>query len=167
LVAIASTNESASLRHILNGDNWALRFAGTFPEAQAALGATPFGVVICGGRFEDGHGWKDILNGIHQMVNPPQLIVAHRLADEALWAEVLNLGCYDLLVTPFDAEEVRRIVHMAWGSWERSVEQVPARPRPSGSEDRAAFDRSAFGRKLADGGLPKWQPGGVQNWQEQ
>jgi hypothetical protein len=32
---------------------------------------------------------------------PPQLIVADRLARDGLWAEVLNLGCYDLLMTPF------------------------------------------------------------------
>lgn len=44
----------------------------------------------------------------------PQLIVADRLADEALWAEVLNLGRYDVPVMPFAHEEVLRVISMAW-----------------------------------------------------
>ena len=51
---------------------------------------------------------------------PPQLIVADRLADDALWAEVLNLGGYDLLMTPFEPEEVLRVVSMAWDFRERA-----------------------------------------------
>ena len=45
------------------------------------------------------------------------LIVTDRLADERLWAEVLNLGGYDLLLKPFDPEEVLRVVNSAWTSW--------------------------------------------------
>jgi hypothetical protein len=61
---------------------------------------------------------------------PPQLIVADRLADELLWAEVLNLGCYDLLTTPFAAEEVLRVVPMAWDFWKRQVERTTVKPKP-------------------------------------
>jgi DNA-binding response OmpR family regulator len=44
---------------------------------------------------------------------PPPLIVSDRLADERLWAEVLNLGAYDLLAMPFDAKEVLHAVSAA------------------------------------------------------
>ena len=44
---------------------------------------------------------------------PPMFIVTSRLADDALWAEVLNVGGYDLLLKPFRAEEVIRMVHVA------------------------------------------------------
>lgn len=36
-----------------------------------------------------------------------------RLADEALWVEILNLGGYNLLVKPFHSDEVIRTVHGA------------------------------------------------------
>ncbi len=49
----------------------------------------------------------------------PNLIVTSRLADEGLWAEVLNLGGYDVLAQPFDAEEVYRVVFLAWDEWKR------------------------------------------------
>jgi len=36
----------------------------------------------------------------------PLLIVSSRNADERLWAEVLNLGGFDVIATPFDSFEV-------------------------------------------------------------
>jgi DNA-binding response OmpR family regulator len=128
---------------------WALDFAWTFADAEAALRTASFGVVICGGLFEDGHGWKDILNEIRRKPVPPQLIVADRLADEALWAEVLNLGCYDLLITPFEAEEVRRVVPMAWGLWQRALEptatpsKAPGTAKPPGRHSRPSWASGA------------------------
>jgi|SRR5581483_5596052 len=124
LVALDSREEVAALQRILYGEDWRLQFAGAFPETEAALRASPFGIVICSRRYQDGHGWKDLLQGIQGMSIPPQLIVADRLADEALWAEVLNLGGYDLLMTPFEPEEVRRVVSMAWDSRERELERA-------------------------------------------
>jgi Protein of unknown function (DUF2934) len=52
------------------------------------------------------------------MENPPPLIVADCLADERLWAEVLNLGGYDLLAKPFDANGVLQVVSAACRRWE-------------------------------------------------
>jgi hypothetical protein len=56
---------------------------------------------------------------------PPELIVADRLADSALWAEVMNLGSYDLLITPFEAAEVLRVVSMACEFRRRQTESAP------------------------------------------
>ena len=42
------------------------------------------------------------------------LIVTSRLADASLWAEVLNLGGYDLLAKPFNRQEVRHVLTSAW-----------------------------------------------------
>jgi DNA-binding response OmpR family regulator len=40
-------------------------------------------------------------------------VVVSRNADERLWAEVLNLGGYDLLLKPYNANEVRRTIRGA------------------------------------------------------
>lgn len=135
LAALASHDECASLQRILSRTDWVLRFAPTFADAEAELRASSFGVVICAGRFGDGRCWKDVLNAIQRMPIPPQLIVADRLADDALWSEVLNLGCYDLLMTPFEAEEVRRVVPMAWDFWQRELGRAAPRPRPPKSAE--------------------------------
>jgi DNA-binding response OmpR family regulator len=47
----------------------------------------------------------------------PLLLVTSRHADENLWAEVLNLGGYDVLLKPFDGAEVTRVVAMARRQW--------------------------------------------------
>jgi len=41
------------------------------------------------------------------------LVVTSKFPDESLWAEVLNLGGYDVLAQPFDREEVTRVVRSA------------------------------------------------------
>jgi DNA-binding response OmpR family regulator len=64
-------------------------------------------------EFPDGLGWKRLLDEVQNMVGLQPVIVASRLGDDCLWAEVLNLGAYDLLMKPFDGEETVRVVAMA------------------------------------------------------
>jgi len=71
-------------------------------------------VVICERDLQDGD-WKDVLGISLCLRNPPPLIVTSRLADNHLWAEVLNLGGYDVLAKPLDTHEVDRVVTLAWG----------------------------------------------------
>jgi DNA-binding response OmpR family regulator len=72
-------------------------------------------VVICGCALPDGD-WRGMLDEVAAMPKPPSLIVSSRLADERLWAEVLNLGGYDVLLTPFDENEVFWVAYFAWRS---------------------------------------------------
>jgi DNA-binding NtrC family response regulator len=97
--------DRALLTSIFAGSHWKLRFTRTLSQTQTALGRSPWGVVISESCLSEGHCWKDLLLDLQKMEHPP-LIVAGRLADERLWVEVLNLGAYDLLATPFDANEV-------------------------------------------------------------
>jgi len=43
----------------------------------------------------------------------PKFVVASQRADGRLWAEVLNLGGYDLLMKPLDADEVAWLAESA------------------------------------------------------
>ncbi len=58
---------------------------------------------------------------------PTAVIVASRLADEHLWVEVLNLGGHDVLLTPFDRNELFRVLFLAWMASRREAERTPAR----------------------------------------
>jgi DNA-binding response OmpR family regulator len=73
---------------------------------------TEFRLVVCEQDLPDG-SWKEILAATAAVADPPSLIVTSRLADDRLWAEVLNLGGYDVLAQPFDREEVRRVAMLA------------------------------------------------------
>lgn len=63
--------------------------------------------------------WKRVLRDLHRRTHPPQLVVTSRLADDGLWSEVLNLGGYDVLVRPLEAEEVERVVAGARRQFDR------------------------------------------------
>jgi DNA-binding NtrC family response regulator len=81
-------------------------------EAITAIAEHDPDVVLCEAYLPDGD-WRDLLENLSHRRNPPCLIVTSRVADEYLWAEVLNLGGYDVLAKPFDAEEVCRVVGLA------------------------------------------------------
>lgn len=69
-------------------------------------------VVLCERDLPDGN-WKSVFEQVRDLVHAPRFIVVSRLADERLWAEVLNLGGYDVLATPLIREEVSRVLSYA------------------------------------------------------
>ena len=105
-----------ALRDVLTPPQWEIREAATFREAVGILDSQGIAVAICDTEIGDGE-WQVLLADLQDRANPPSLIVSSRLADERLWAEVLNLGAYDVLVQPFDHVEVLRVARMAWMSW--------------------------------------------------
>ncbi len=105
-----------ALRDVLTPPQWEIREAATFREAVGILDSQGIAVAICDTEIGDGE-WQVLLADLQDRANPPSLIVSSRLADERLWAEVLNLGAYDVLVQPFDRVEVLRVARMAWMSW--------------------------------------------------
>ena len=84
-------------------------------------------VVVCERNFAD-CGWKDVLEVTASLPNPPPVIVTSRLADEYLWAEVLNLGGFDVLAKPLDRQEVHRVLNFAWEHWADQAYR-PERPK--------------------------------------
>jgi FixJ family two-component response regulator len=58
--------------------------------------------------------WRDILNQVLSGAEPTPVVVTSRLADEYLWAEVLNLGGWDVLAKPFHEQEVLHVLDSAW-----------------------------------------------------
>lgn len=107
-----------TLRGILASPQWEVQEARTCREALGILEDRPVAVAICDTEVPDG-GWQALLAQLQARAKPPFLIVSSRLADERLWAEVLNLGGYDVLAQPFDSHEVLRVARMAWMAWSR------------------------------------------------
>ena len=118
LLAVSSHREDhVVLKQVFRDTNWELREARTYRDALTVLCHDRMPVVICESCLPDGN-WKDILSQVAVLPDAPRLIVTSREADERLWAEVLNMGGYDVLTTPFEKNEVTRAVNRAWQSWE-------------------------------------------------
>jgi len=139
LAVSPSSAERVRLRKILSRENWRLNEASDCCEALALLRNENVPVLLCERDHADGN-WEDLLKATAGMPARPNLIVFSRLADEALWAEVLNLGGFDVLTTPFEPEEVLRIALAAWSRWQCDFGASTAR----GAEAAGRRGMSAF-----------------------
>jgi DNA-binding NtrC family response regulator len=92
---------------------WPTRRVRGFRQARALLNQNLVRVVVCEHAVPDGD-WRDVLDAAALRQCAPPTIVTSRLADEHLWAEVLNLGGYDVLAKPLVRDEALRAIGLAW-----------------------------------------------------
>jgi len=92
---------------------WKLDTSVSLRAAVPALALQGLQIVVCEKSLGP-DSWRDLLDRTRQLLDPPSLIVASRVADEYLWAEALNLGAYDVLAAPFEPAEVVRVLSSAW-----------------------------------------------------
>ena len=84
-------SEAQSLQRILGRSHMTASWHPTHEAALVFLREQLVGVVISDAEVPDG-SWKDLLKSLSDFEPSPNLIVSSRLADDRLWAEVLNLG---------------------------------------------------------------------------
>ena len=136
LAVFASGEDRRSLGRMFSSFSWNARFIYKSGDLPDALKKFDPDVVLTDATMVDGKCWRDILGKAGERSCFPPVIVSSRLADERLWAEVLNLGGYDLLVQPFDAREVHHVVSMACRSRENEAGRTTARPAAAQSAGR-------------------------------
>jgi response regulator RpfG family c-di-GMP phosphodiesterase len=124
LLVTPSEDDREWLKQICDQLNWELHTAESCQEAMSILRRRNVPVIICEHRLPDGD-WKVLLDAIARFRSQSNLIVCSRFADNRLWAEVLNLGGYDLLATPFRADEVSRVAFLAWDASMRALCKRP------------------------------------------
>jgi len=105
-------DERLLLREIFRNCGWRLFEASDRRQALQALERNPVRVVITETSLPSGD-WRKVLQDLRKLPVPPQLVVTSRLADDHLWAEVLNIGGFDVLARPLDRDEVERVVASA------------------------------------------------------
>ena len=109
------------LTEIFRRSRWHLDLSECLMDARVLLAKVNIGVVVTDCHLPDGE-WKDVLHELERRhTTPPPVIVSSRLADERLWTEVLNLCGYDVLATPFHANEVFSSISSAWRNWREQL----------------------------------------------
>jgi DNA-binding NtrC family response regulator len=96
---------------------FALTAKRTLAAAASALRRNRISIVMCEYDMSPG-SWRELLDVVGRLPAPLPVIVTSRIADERMWAEVLNLGGYDVLAKPFHSEEVIRTLTSAWSLWQ-------------------------------------------------
>jgi DNA-binding NtrC family response regulator len=114
---------------------WTLFLGHTLKAAVNALRGGLIQVVISERDLLPGT-WREILEHSLLLPVPPLVIVTSRFADDCLWAEALNLGAFDVVAKPFEADEVIRIFSSAWRHWE-NLQEI----KLQGLRDRRAVEQ--------------------------
>ena len=96
--------------------NWSMRQLQTCQQALVFLRQNPLPLVISWCEMPDGN-WKDLLRQLPLLTKPPLLAVSYQPTGRCFWSEVISLGGYDILVKPFGASDVFRLVSLAWENW--------------------------------------------------
>lgn len=126
------------LREVLTKFACPLETTDSWQKAKTVIQYHVLSVVLTESELPDGT-WRDVLSSLNQVPHPPLLIVVSRLADERLWADVLNRCGFDVLAKPFARDEVTRVIGHALYTfgW------LPKRP-PGISEEAASRRKSAI-----------------------
>ena len=83
--------------------NEARRMLETQPPVQA---------VVTDRSLPDGD-WREVLEIVAQRRAYVQVVVCSRLGDHTLLIDVLEQGAYDVLIEPYQGEEIRRVLEAA------------------------------------------------------
>ena len=86
-----------------------LRRASSLEQADLLLADGDSRVLLAETAFPGGT-WQDALAFKRRRHPEAALVVAAEYADERLWLDVLDQGAYDLILKPFVAEELLRIL---------------------------------------------------------
>jgi len=123
ILAIGEFSADRLLLHdVCRNSRWKLIQARDRRRAMKVLERKPVHVVIAEADLPNWK-WTDVLSDLRRLEQIPQLIVTSQTADDYLWAEVLNLGGYDVLPQPLERDEVERVVAAA----RRQYIRLPAR----------------------------------------
>jgi DNA-binding NtrC family response regulator len=134
LVCAPAPDVRGLLRSVLSGDSRKIYEARTIREAFGTLARDRIAAIICQDHLPDG-SWQDLQSAVATLPEPPNVLVLSDTMDEGVWPEVLNLGAYDVLVTPLDKAEVLRLTGLACQNFHQKGHRKP--PSESDSADPA------------------------------
>jgi PleD family two-component response regulator len=118
-------NDRLLIHNVFKRFGWRLFEAPDRQHAMKCLERNPVEVVIAESNLPNWN-WKRVLNDLRKFAKPPQLIVTSRTADESLWAEVLNIGGYDVMSQPLEEYEFERVIASAHRHFQYSAVRTAA-----------------------------------------
>jgi DNA-binding NtrC family response regulator len=82
-------------------------------EARRMLETRLHGQVVLTDRALPDGDWQAVLELVAQRRANVQVVVCSRLGDHTLLIDVLEQGAYDVLIEPYQGEEIRRVLEAA------------------------------------------------------
>jgi two-component system, NtrC family, response regulator PilR len=107
-----SAEDAGVLTEMLKPISIPLEQAPDLRRAKSRLDQEKYGVILTEARLPDGT-WEDIMKVVDKARVYSTVVVTDPFADARFWADVLELGGYDVLAQPFCCSEVQRIISNA------------------------------------------------------
>jgi DNA-binding NtrC family response regulator len=98
--------QAENVTEMLRPATLGLDHAACLADARIMLAKHPYRVILTEAELPDAV-WTDVIDLTYDLGVFPAIIVTRLTADDVFWAEVLNLGAYDLLAQPFDERKER------------------------------------------------------------
>jgi DNA-binding NtrC family response regulator len=104
--------DAATLSRMLGSLSVPIEYVADLAHARAMIRDGNYPVILTEANLKDGT-WLDVLDLARGVTPRSEVIVTDAAADARFWAEVLNMGAYDLIAQPFASGEVQRILSNA------------------------------------------------------
>jgi response regulator RpfG family c-di-GMP phosphodiesterase len=101
-----------ALTRVLNPQGVRVLSARSRRDALSLVAEYSISLVICEQRWANG-GWRDLLSDLAEMTKAPALVILADEIDSGGWAEAINLGAHDVLLTPIVERELKHVVSVA------------------------------------------------------
>jgi two-component system response regulator PilR (NtrC family) len=106
------SDDATTLSRMLGSLSVQIEYVADLAHARAMIREGNYPVILTEANLRDGT-WLDVLDLAHRVTPRSEVIVTDATADARFWAEVLNMGAYDLIAQPFATGEVQRILSNA------------------------------------------------------
>jgi CheY-like chemotaxis protein len=113
---VADEHDRVVLRGLSVDEPFDVHFAQSWEEARA-LATRLIAPVILFDRDWPGVDWKPVVNNLAASPSGTCVILLSAVSDDYLWQEVIRRGGYDVLTKPLKAQNVARVVKLAWSYW--------------------------------------------------
>ena len=124
IVALLDERDRGVVRELSSSRHWEVSFANACPEVLALIGQTKAQMLFMD-RDLGGSDWKETMSAFASSSNKICIMLVSRVVDTYLWNEVVRNGGYDVLPKPLRADDVSRVVSLAFSYWNSSAGSSP------------------------------------------
>ncbi len=114
-IVLLSANPEVRItfRRIFDDSGWSIRESKAIVRLADAIDSAWMGVLLTDYTLPDGN-WRTAMAVAKKVAFACETVVTSRIADERMWAEVLNLGAFDLIPQPIDPADALGLCTGAW-----------------------------------------------------
>jgi DNA-binding NtrC family response regulator len=123
LAVLTDVSDQEAVKEFAASSNWDLHAIPTVERAAISLSGEVVSVILLD-RDLAGPDWRVAVQAFASLTPKPSIILASSVVDHYLFTEVVHHGGYDVISKPLHADELRRILGLAFSFWKNRVLKI-------------------------------------------